>query len=101
MWYHELTRSQEDKKMAASAPRSLTVRLDPALYQAASTLSKRRNLSLNKLVQEALARSVREDEERELYDAFELLGRFPDECDVEYAQAAQAEVALSAEFQID
>ena len=88
--------------MEATIPaRPLTVRLRPDLYEAAMRLAKRRSSSLNTLIQETLAEAIKEEEDRELYEAFELLGQFPEECDVEYAHAAQAEVALRVEFKTD
>lgn len=36
--------------------------------------------------------------DRELYEAAELLGAFPEESSVEYAHAAQAELALKVEY---
>lgn len=79
---------------AAANAKSLTVRLRPTLYEAATSLAKRRRLSLNALIQESLEEILRIEEEREMYEAATLLGEDPDECDVEYAFAAQAEVAL-------
>jgi hypothetical protein len=76
------------------ADKSLTVRLPQDLYESATELAKKRCLSLNALIQQSLAAVVKEEEDRELYEAFELLGQYPEECDVEYAFAAQAEVVL-------
>ena len=78
--------------------KTLTVRLDPDLYEAAARLSKKRRLSLNALLQESLQRLLKEAEDRELYEAAELLGEFPDDCDVDYAFAAQSEVALLSPY---
>ena len=36
-------------------------------------------------------------QEKELSEGFDLLAQHPDECDVEYAFAAQAEVVLNSE----
>ncbi|HZP82722.1 MAG TPA: toxin-antitoxin system HicB family antitoxin [Chthonomonadaceae bacterium] len=82
---------------ATKEARSLTVRLRPELYAAATDLAKKRCISLNTLVQESLAAVIREEEDREMYEAAELLGQFPEECDVEYAFAAQSEVVLREE----
>ena len=87
--------------MPTAPPKRLTVRLSPDLYEAAANLSKKRRLSLNALVQESLARAVKEAEDQEMYEAAELLGQFPSECGVEYAHAAQAEVALRVVFEQD
>ena len=76
----------------------LTLRLRPDIYQAAASLARKRNQSLNSLIQDTIARRIKEEDDRELFEAAELLGQFPDECDVEYAFAAQAEAALHVEF---
>ncbi len=76
----------------------LTLRLRPDVYQAAANLARRRSQSLNSLIQESLALRIKVEEDRELFEAAELLGQFPDECNVEYAFAAQAEAALRVEF---
>src|SRR5579872_2311393 len=89
----------KEPAMPIASAKPLTVRLKPDLYEAAARLSKQRRVSLNALVQESLARVVKEAEDRELYEAFEYLGQFPEGCDVEYAHAAQAEVALRVEFE--
>ena len=44
-------------------------------------------------VHQGIEEIVRKQEE-ELTAAFDLLAQYPDECDVEYAAAAQAEVVL-------
>jgi|GEM_PF-1389979 len=85
--------------MSATIAKTLTVRLDPKLYEAATRLSKKRRLSLNALLQESLQRLLKEAEDRELFEAAELLGQFPEECDVEYAFAAQSEVALRSPYE--
>ncbi len=87
--------------MQAQTSRTLTLRLRPDLYEAAVRLAKKRHISLNALVQESLARAIKAAEEQELYEACEYLGQFLDEIDVEYAHAAQAEVALRVEFKQD
>lgn len=83
---------------APAAARSLTVRLEPGLYAAATELAKRRCVSLNALMQESLAAVVKEEEDRELYEAAELLGQHPAESDVEYAFAAQSQAVLGIEY---
>jgi hypothetical protein len=77
--------------------KSFTVRLAPELYDASAELARKRCVSLNSLIQECLSTAIRVEEEHEMYDAAELLGQDPDECDVEYAFAAQSEVALRDE----
>jgi len=78
---------------ATAMAKSLTVRLEPGLYAAATELAKRRCVSLNALIQESLAAIVKEEEDRELYEAFEKFGGHLDS-DVSYADGAQAELAL-------
>ena len=72
----------------------LTVRLPVDLYEAASDIARKRTQSLNALVQEGLKAMIRH-EEQALYDEYTLLGQDEEECDVEYAIYAQAEVMLS------
>ena len=79
---------------ATMQAKPFTVRLRLDLYDAAARLAKRRSSSLNALIQDTLAAAIRDEEDREMYEAAELLGQFPDECDVEYAFAAQSEVVL-------
>jgi hypothetical protein len=87
--------------MPTTTVKPLTVRLDPELYAAAADLSKKRRVSLNALIQETLTRAIKEAEDKELFEAAELLGQFPEESDVEYAHVAQAEVALRVEYNAD
>lgn len=74
---------------------ALTVRLPVDLYEAATCVAQKREMSLNALVREGLEAIVRDEEEQALYDAYTLLGQDPEECDVEYAIYAQAEVMLN------
>ncbi len=84
--------------MSATNTQSLTVRLQPELYTAATHLARKRSLSLNALVQQSLAAWIKSEEDRELYEAFEELGKDKEACDVEYAFAAQSEVVLSDKY---
>ena len=77
--------------------RTLTVRMTPDLYSAVQKMARRREISLNALLQESLATSLRADEEQQRYDDYSLLGQDSEMCDVDYAVHAQAEVMLSAE----
>jgi hypothetical protein len=74
--------------------KSFTVRIAPELYEASTGLAHKRCLSLNALIQECLATAVKVEEDREMYEAAEILGQDKDACDVEYAFAAQSEVVL-------
>jgi hypothetical protein len=75
-----------------TATKALTVRLPLELYQSASHIAERRQISLNALIREALAAVSKEEEEERLYQEFNLLGEDPEECDVEFAIHAAWEV---------
>ena len=77
-----------------SVAKSLTVRIPVKLYSKAADIAKRRAVSMNALVQGGLEAIVRAEEEQPRYDAYTLLARDTEECDVEYAIHAQAEVML-------
>ena len=76
---------------------AVTVRLPKDLYQATATIAKADKKSFNALVQESLARTVRERRYVELYDAFTVAAEDEEEMSVEYAFAAQSEVVLRDE----
>ena len=76
----------------ATATRALTVRVPIALYQQGTALAKRRHLSMNALIQQALGALIKEEESRKLYEAFGRLGDDVDETDVEFAAQAQWEM---------
>jgi predicted transcriptional regulator len=80
-----------------TAPRALTVRIQPELYEAATVLARRRRQSLNGLVQDSLAAAIRAADDEELYVAFERFGVAAD-ASIGYAHSAQAEVALANEY---
>lgn len=73
--------------------KSFTVRLPADLYEASVVAARHRGRSLDALVQESLAATLRADEEPRLSEAFGLVGTDADEADVEFAAAAQGEVA--------
>jgi predicted transcriptional regulator len=72
--------------------KSLTVRLQPELYEAAAQIARKRGRSLNTLVQQGLEQIIRTEENREMYEAATLLGMDAEGCDVEYAIPVAAEV---------
>lgn len=72
--------------------RSLTVRLPDDLYETARAVARRREVSLNALVQQGLEALARQEQDAHLYEAFGLLGEDAAEADVEFAQPAQREV---------
>ncbi len=82
--------------MASHPMRTITARVPLTLHSAVATLAEQRSESLNKFVEQVLAREVAEQEQKALYDAFTLLGRDIEESDVDFARDAQAEVALGA-----
>ncbi|HLV78725.1 MAG TPA: hypothetical protein VKT32_00545 [Chthonomonadaceae bacterium] len=74
-----------------------SVRIAEDIYREAEQIARRRNISFNALVQEALKKEIEAAQDREMYEAATLLGQDAEMCDVDYAFAAQAEVALSNE----
>jgi hypothetical protein len=56
-----------------------------------------KNISLNALMQESLAATVRASEEQARYDGYTRLGQDKANCDLRYAEVAQSEVMLSEE----
>ena len=86
----------EAKMSRAVTAKTLTVRMPPELYSAVQKMARRREMSLNTLLQESLTASLRAEEEQQRYNEYTLLGQDAEMCDVEYAIYAQAEVMLSA-----
>ncbi|MCX6381294.1 MAG: hypothetical protein NT023_17770 [Armatimonadetes bacterium] len=74
--------------------KSLTVRLRPDVYEAATHIARKSGHSLNYLVQQGLETLIKAEEEREMVEAATLLGIDAAESSVEFALASQAEVAL-------
>jgi hypothetical protein len=81
----------------STSTRTVTLRLPQDLYEKTAELALRKNKSLNAVLQEGARRLLKEEEEKELSAGFDLLAQHPDECDVEYAIYAQAEVILGDE----
>ena len=81
-----------------ATPKTLTVRLAPEVYRAATDLAHKRAVSLNSLIQNSLLNALRTEEEKARYDAYTELGQDREACSVEYAIYAQAEVMLQDEF---
>jgi predicted DNA-binding protein len=77
---------------AGTKVKSTSLRLPEDVLQAAQALAARRSVSVNALVVGSIERTLREDEESALYDAFTLLGQ-DGEAGVEFAAVAQSEVA--------
>jgi hypothetical protein len=76
---------------------TLSLRVPEDVYKASVEIARKRKVSFNVLVQEELQRMIREDHDREMYEAGTILGEDPDMCDVSYAVHAQAEVMLRDE----
>ena len=73
---------------------TLSVRLPASLKSRAARAAEARQVSFNTFVTRLIEDAVRVAEEKELYDAYTALGSDPALCDVDFAFAAQAEVAL-------
>jgi hypothetical protein len=72
--------------------KNITLRLQPDIYQMASTLAQRRHMSLNRLFQEGLDLLIAQVHEKQLFDDFSLIADTgTDELDVEFALAAQTQ----------
>ena len=70
----------------------MTVRLQPQLYNAAIRVARSSGKSLNALIQSGLESVIKEEQEREMYEAATLLSMDEEECNVEFAFDAQVEV---------
>ena len=75
--------------------RSTSLRIPAELLTATQALAARRSKSVNALVVESIERTLREDEDKALYDSFTLIGR-DTESDAEFAVEAQSEVVTRA-----
>ena len=83
----------ETKILAAT--HTISIRLREEVYENAKRIAERRHTSLNALAIDALSRLIREEEYHEMFDAATLIGQDAEECSVEYAFAAQADVVLA------
>jgi hypothetical protein len=73
---------------------ALTVRLPEGVYRAARSMADQRGISLNRLVQEALAEKAEKSLEERLHRAYDLLAEDAAGEDVESLFAMQAEALL-------
>jgi predicted DNA-binding ribbon-helix-helix protein len=73
---------------------ALTVRLPDWVYQAARNMADRRGISINRLVQEAIAEKAEKSLEERLSRAYDLLAQDSAEADVERVFASQVEAVL-------
>ena len=73
--------------------KSITLRLEPELYDKIKSLASREKSSFNNFVASLIIEKLKENEKKELFDDFSLVGE--DSCsNVEYAINAQKEVIL-------
>jgi len=75
---------------------ALTVRLPDSIYRAARNMADRRGISINRLVQEAIAEKAEKSVEERLSQAYDMLAEDSAETDVEKLFAIQAEALLDA-----
>ncbi|HEY4592042.1 MAG TPA: hypothetical protein VIJ61_06515 [Thermoanaerobaculia bacterium] len=73
---------------------ALTVRLPDQVYRAARNMADRRGISINRLVQEAIAEKAEKSVEERLSQAYDLLAQDSAESDVESIFAVQVEALL-------
>ena len=73
---------------------ALTVRLPDPVYRAARNMADRRGISINRLVQEAIAEKAEKSVEERLSRAYDMLAAEPEEVDIEKSFAIQAEALL-------
>jgi len=73
---------------------ALTVRLPDQVYQAARNMADRRGISINRLVQEAIAEKAEKAVEERLSRAYDMLAMDSAEADIESLFAVQVEALL-------
>ena len=73
---------------------ALTVRLPESVYRAARNMADRRGISMNRLVQEAIAEKAEKSVEERLSRAYDMLAEDTAETDIEKSFAIQAEALL-------
>ena len=73
---------------------ALTVRLPDQVYRAARNMADRRGISINRLVQEAIAEKAEKSVEERLSRSYDLLALDSAEADVESLFAVQVEALL-------
>lgn len=74
-------------------PHALSLRVPDDLYEEAKTITRRRRISFNALVEETLRKEIAAEQEREMYEAASLLAEDA-ESNVDFAFFAQFEVVL-------
>jgi len=73
---------------------ALTVRLPDRVYRAARNMATRKGISMNRLVQEAIAEKAVKSVKERLKEAYDVLAAGPAEDDIEDLFAIQAEALL-------
>lgn len=73
---------------------ALTVRLPDNVYLAARNMAERRGISINRLVQEAIAEKAEKSVEERLRQAYDMLAIDSEATEVENSFAIQAEALL-------
>ena len=73
---------------------ALTVRLPDGVYKAARNMADRRGISINRLVQEAIAEKAEKTVEERLSRAYDMLAEDSVGADIESFFAIQAEALL-------
>lgn len=81
----------------AQEVRTLSVRVPEPLYRETRLIAERSKVSINALVNQALAKVIQEAQDAEMYEAATLLGADSEMSDVEFAFGAQAEVVTAHE----
>jgi predicted DNA-binding protein len=76
---------------------AFTLRFDPDLYERVKKVSRRKGRSLTAFIQEAVSKTLAEEESASLYRAFTLVGQDMQESSVDYAHEAQLETVLKDE----
>ena len=71
----------------------ISIRLEDSVYEETKLIARRRAVSMNALVERALRKEIKLDQEGEMYEAATLLGQDADS-EVGYAVAAQAEIVM-------
>lgn len=75
------------------ALKSITLRIKPEIYEKIKSLSSREKSSFNNFVASLIIEKLKENEKKELFDEFSLVGE-DSYSNVEYAINAQKEVIL-------
>ncbi|HLJ54111.1 MAG TPA: hypothetical protein VKT77_03675 [Chthonomonadaceae bacterium] len=70
-----------------------SIRIEGAVLEEAKAIARRRGVSMNRFVDRALRAEIARARDDEMYEAASLLGQ-DSESDVDFALAAQAELAL-------